>query len=113
MSKCISLLLRRKPVQQNYQLLFQRFQTEVCALKVKKSFGDNLTFHSNLSLNKSCIRHFPCFYENIFLNWKQYLSTDPETLSGILSQNSLLNKHIVIDNSIVNFTKLSQKIPNL
>ena len=54
---------------------------------IKKSFGDELKFHSNLSFNNSYVRHFPCFYKNILLNWKQYLSTDPETISGILSQN--------------------------
>ena len=43
------------------------------------------------------------------LNWKQYLSTDPETISGILSQNVWFNKHIIIGNSTVTFTKFSQK----
>ena len=76
---------------------------------IKKSFGDDLKFHSNLSFNNSYVRHFPSFYKNILLNWKQYLSTDPETISGILSQNLWFNKHIIIDNSFVNFTKFSQK----
>ena len=43
------------------------------------------------------------------LNWEQYLSTDPETISGILSQNPWFNKRIITDNSTVNFTKFSQK----
>ena len=43
------------------------------------------------------------------LNWKQYLSTDPETISGILSQNLRFNKVIIIDNFTVNLTKFSQK----
>ena len=43
------------------------------------------------------------------LNWKQYLSTDPETILGILSQNLWFNKHIIIGNSTVTFTKFSQK----
>ena len=43
------------------------------------------------------------------LNWKQHLSTDPETISGILSQNLWFNKLIIIDKSTVNFTKFSQK----
>ena len=43
----------------------------------KKSFGDNLTFHSDLLYNKSYIRCLPCFCKNILLNWKQNLSTDP------------------------------------
>ena len=43
------------------------------------------------------------------LNWKQYLSTDPETISGILSQNLWFNKHRIIDNTIVNFTKFSHE----
>ena len=76
---------------------------------IKKSFGDELKFHSNLSFNNSYVRHFPCFYKNILLNWKQYLSTDPETISGILSQNLWFNKHRIIDNTIVNFTKFSHK----
>ena len=85
-------------------------QWKLISLKlIKKSFGDELKFHSNLSFNNSYIRHFPCFYKNILLNWKQYLSTDPETISGILSQNLWFNKHIIIDNSTVKFTKLSQK----
>ena len=54
---------------------------------IKKSFGDDLKFHSNLSFNYSYVRHFPSFYKNILLNWKQYLSKDPETISCILSQN--------------------------
>ena len=77
---------------------------------IKKSFGDELKYNSNLSLNNSYVRHFPCLYKNILLNWKQYLSTDPETTSGILSQNLWFNKHIIIDNFTVNFTKNSQKI---
>ena len=77
--------------------------------RIKKSFGGNLKFHSNLSFNNSYVRHFPCFYKNILLNWKQYLSTDPETISGILSQKPWFNKHRIIDNSTVNFTKFSQK----
>ena len=43
------------------------------------------------------------------LNWKQYLQTDPETISGILSHNLWFNKHIIIHNSIVNFQKFSLK----
>ena len=83
-------------------------QWKLISLKlIKKSFGDELKFHSNLSFNNSYIRHFPCFYKNILLNWKQYLSTDPETISGILSQNLWFNKHM--DNSIANPTKFSQK----
>ena len=78
---------------------------EINSLKlIKKSFGDELKFHSNLSFNNSYIRHFPCFYKNILLNCKQYLSTDPETISGILSKNLWFNKHIIIDISTVNFT---------
>ena len=85
-------------------------QWKLISLKlIKKSFGDELKFHSNLSFNNSYIRHFPCFYKNILLNWKQYLSTDPETISGILSQNLWFNKHRIIDNTIVNFTKFSHK----
>ena len=76
---------------------------------IKKSFGDDLKFHSNLSFNNSCVKHFPSFYKNILLNWKQYLSTVSEIILGILSQNLLFNKHVIIDNCIVNFTKFSQK----
>ena len=76
---------------------------------ITNSFGDDLKFHSNLSFNKSYVRHFPCFHKNILLNWK-HLSKDPETISGILSQNLWFNKHIVIDNSIVNFNKFPQKL---
>ena len=76
---------------------------------IEKSFDDDLKFNSNLSFNNSYVRHFPSFYKNILLNWKQYLSTDPETISGILSQNLWFNKHIIISNYIVNFTKFSQK----
>ena len=43
------------------------------------------------------------------LNWKQYISTNRQTISDILSQNLWFNKHIIIGNSIVNFTKFSQK----
>ena len=28
---------------------------------IKKSFGDRLKFHSNLSFNNSYFRHLPCF----------------------------------------------------
>ena len=55
------------------------------------------------------IRRFPYCYKNILLNWKQHLSTDPETISVILSQNIRFNKHIIIDNYVVYFTKFSQK----
>ena len=43
------------------------------------------------------------------LNWKHYLSKDHETISGILLQNLWFNNHIIIDNSIVKFTKFSPK----
>ena len=35
---------------------------------IKKLFGDNLTFRSILSFNKSYIRRFSCFYKNILSN---------------------------------------------
>ena len=70
-------------------------------------------FHSNLSFNKFYITRFPSFFKNILLNLKQYLSTDPETISGILSQNLWFNKQIVMDNSIFKFTKFSQKVYQL
>ena len=56
------------------------------------------------------IRRFPYCYKNILLNWKQHLSTDPETISVILSQNIRFNKHIIIDNymfTLPNFHKKS------
>ena len=43
------------------------------------------------------------------LSWKQHPSTDPETISDILSQNLWFNRLIIIDKSTVNFTKFSQK----
>ena len=43
------------------------------------------------------------------LNWKQYLSKDHETISGILLQNLWFNNHIIIDTSIANFTKFPHK----
>ena len=55
------------------------------------------------------MRRFLCFYKNIQLNWKQHLSADPEIMSDILSQNLWFNQKIVMDNSIVNFTKFSQR----
>ena len=85
---------------------------KLAPLKVIKSFGDELKFHSNLSFSNSYARHFSCFYKNILLNWKQYLSTDLETISYILLQNLWFNKHKIIDNSTVNFIKFSQKSIN-
>ena len=35
---------------------------------------------------------FHAFTKNILLNWKQYLSTDPETISDILSQKSIVQQ---------------------
>ena len=67
-----------------------------------------LWWRPKVSLTKSFIRRFPCFYKNILLLWK-HLTADPKTTSGILSQNLWFNKHEVIDNSIVNFIKVSQK----
>ena len=72
---------------------------------IKNLLGDNLKFHSNLSFNNSYFRNFPCFNKNISLNWEQYLSTDAETISDIFSKNLCFNKHLIIDDSIVNFTK--------
>ena len=34
---------------------------------IKKSFGDELKFHSNLSFNNSYVRIFPCFVEGVAL----------------------------------------------
>ena len=73
---------------------------------INKSFDDDLKFHSNLSLTTPMSDIFHAF---ILLNWKQYLLTHPETISSILLQNLWFNKHIIIDNSIVYFTKFSQK----
>ena len=58
--------------------------------------------------SKYQIRHFPCIYKNILLNWKQYLLTDPETISGILSENQWLSKHMGKYNSHI-LNKISQK----
>ena len=49
---------------------------------------------------------FHAFTKNILLNREQYLLTDLETISDILSQNLWFNKHIIIDKSIVDFTKI-------
>ena len=43
------------------------------------------------------------------LNWKQYLSKDHETISGILLQNLWFNNYIILDNSVVKFTRFSHK----
>ena len=53
------------------------------------------------------VRHFPCFYKNILLNWKQCLSKDHETIRDILLQNLWFNNHVIIDNSIGDFSKFS------
>ena len=45
---------------------------------IKKSFGSHFKFHSNLLFNISCINDFPSFYLDIFGNWKNYFSTNPE-----------------------------------
>ena len=75
---------------------------------IKKTFGDELRFNSNLSFNNSYVRHFSCFYKDILLNWKQYVQKYHETISGIF-KDLWFNKLIIIGNAIVNFTKLSQK----
>ena len=76
-----------------YNDSFQKWK--LISLKlIKKSFGDELKFHSNLSLNNSYVSHFPCFYKNILLKWKQYLSTDPATIPGLFSQNEKMAKKI-------------------
>ena len=46
------------------------------------------------------------------LNWEQYLSTDPETISGILSQNPWFNKHIITDNSTVKHINFIDQLVN-
>ena len=42
-------------------------------------------------------------------NWQRSLSIDPETISGILSQNFWFEKHIVMDNCVVNLNRFSLK----
>ena len=46
------------------------------------------------------------------LNWEQYLSTDPETISGILSQNPWFNKHMITDNSTVKHINFIDQLVN-
>ena len=53
---------------------------------IKKTFGDELRFNSNLSFNNSYVRHFPCFYKDIFLNWKYFAQKYHETKKSMVQQ---------------------------
>ena len=83
--------------------LAQVFSCEFCEILITSFFTEHIQWL------RLYIRRFPYFYKNILLNWKQHLSTDPETITVIISQNIRFNKHIIIDNYIVYFTKFSLK----
>ena len=55
-------------------------------LRVKETFGDNFKFLFSHPFDNISINEFHTFYKDTFLNWKQYLPSNPETLFGILTQ---------------------------
>ena len=64
---------------------------------MKKYFGKNFHFHSNLSFNLALVDSFPEFYKQIFINWSNYFVSNSEVPSCIQSNFSWYNKHILID----------------
>ena len=72
-------------------------------------FGKKFIFHSNLNFSQELIKSFPPFYRSIFINWKTFFYSSPDSPSCILSEFLWFNKHINIENKYVFFQNFSEK----
>lgn len=76
---------------------------------IKKSFGKNFRFHSNLDFNSNLLNRFLPFYKNILLFWSKNLSSLSVTPSCILSQFLWFNKYVKISKKPIFFKEFSNK----
>ena len=60
-------------------------------------------------MRKTSLRKLLPFYEDIFVNWKTYFSSSPETPACFLSQFLLFNKYIQIEDNPAYLTKFAAK----
>ena len=76
---------------------------------IKKKFGENFKFHSNVDITKCSQNNFSRFYKEILTRWSKYLSFPVSLPSTITSQFLWFNKYIKIDGKFVYFRDFSNK----
>ena len=64
---------------------------------IKSRFEINFKFHLNLDFDDSKIRTFLSFYNQLFHNWRKYLSSTVNIPSSILTQPIRYNKNLKIN----------------
>lgn len=75
---------------------------------IKKSFGENFIFHSNLGFISSLLKGFLTCYQSIFSSWRDSFSYFSNLSSSIKSQ-FLWYKNINIVNDSLHFQDFSKK----
>ena len=76
---------------------------------ISKTFGKKFKFHPSLDFEINILKHFPIYYQNIFLLWMKKFSGFSESPSCILSQYIWHNKYIKINNLPIYFNSFSEK----
>ena len=76
---------------------------------IKKTFGLNFVFHSNLSFDDKLVSHFPTFFKVIFKFWMETFSYTSDSLSCIKSQFLWFNRQLKIGNKSFFFKEFSEK----
>ena len=70
---------------------------------IKKKFGENFKFHSNVDFTKCSLNNFPRFYKEILTRWSKYLSFPVSLPSTITSQFLWFDKYIKVDGKCIYF----------
>ena len=74
------------------------------------SFRAKFKFHSNVFFKKkTLLKKLLPFYRGIFINWKSYFSSSPETPACLLSQFLWFNKYTQMEDNPVYLTKFAAK----
>ena len=79
---------------------------------IKKKFGENFKFHSNVAITKCSLNNLPHFYKYIFTQWRKYLSFSVSFPSAITSQFLWFNKYIKVDREET-FSNLAEQLFDL
>ena len=68
---------------------------------IKKYFGPDFIFHSNVNYGDSLICSFPNFYKSLFKSWKDSFSYTSDSPSCIRSQFLWFNKELKIEKKLL------------
>ena len=76
---------------------------------IKKKFGENFKFHSNVYISKCLLNNLPCFYKETLTRWSKYLFFPVGLPSTITSQFLRFNKYIKLDGKCIYFRDFKKK----